>query len=460
MPNRHRASSMIHMYGLNFAADHTNGKLYEYSLDIYSDDGESIIKQRDTAAIHGGLFGMPGQKLNFDEVEFVILNDTGEVAGTGLGAQPQDPTPDEPVAKTEVWMLQRNSTDVQYIHIDLINEVTTILGEIAGQEVLSSNVGVDGYDIAFRSQPPAIPNSQGVIKGYTWNGSTFDYNYETGRLTTNDTFAWYSPPAIPNTWMAAGSGDFSRGLNVGTWDGTTATVENPVGANQWNYTGDFAEGTIDFCSTAGGIKQYEGHGDMFIALPRAIDQKYASFTIDPVTKEPTFLDLQSPTTNVWEANEWVGWDRNSGRFSVIAQQVSINIEYWDIDLDTGLMTLGGVIPRPLGYDRVHTWQNGYLIVYNTNRKHLISYTVSGNTMTEVDYLDLSVPWAINGPDTLQVDPFTGRIILALTEFQALLIPEIGSDGSFAGTWWDAHTAGAVWSNSCNGMTFMESPLGT
>jgi len=75
------------MYGLNYAADHTNGKLYEYSLDIYSDDGESIIKQRDTAVIHGGLFGVPGQKLNFDEVEFIILNDTGEVEGTGLGPQ-------------------------------------------------------------------------------------------------------------------------------------------------------------------------------------------------------------------------------------------------------------------------------------------------------------------------------------------------------------------------------------
>ena len=89
--SRHRASSMLNIYGLNYCADHTNGLVYEYSLDLYSDNGEPIIKQRDTAAIHGGLFGVPGKKLFFDEVEFIIVAGQTEVEGTGLGPQPIEP---------------------------------------------------------------------------------------------------------------------------------------------------------------------------------------------------------------------------------------------------------------------------------------------------------------------------------------------------------------------------------
>ena len=94
--SRHRASSMINIYGLNYCADHTNGNIYEYSLDIYSDNGDPIIKERVTASIHGGLFGVPGKKLFFDEVEFIIVAGATPVEGTGLGAQPVDTTPATP----------------------------------------------------------------------------------------------------------------------------------------------------------------------------------------------------------------------------------------------------------------------------------------------------------------------------------------------------------------------------
>ena len=88
---RHRMSSAIYMYGLNYVADHTNGLIYEYSLDIFTDNGESIIKERDTADVHGGLFDVPGKTLFFDQVEFVIISGPAEVEGTGLGPQPTIP---------------------------------------------------------------------------------------------------------------------------------------------------------------------------------------------------------------------------------------------------------------------------------------------------------------------------------------------------------------------------------
>lgn len=85
--SRHRASSMIHVYGLNYCADHTNGNIYEYSLDNFTDNGDSIIKQRDTAVIHGGLFGAPGKKISFNSVTFNIVSGYQDVSGTGLGPQ-------------------------------------------------------------------------------------------------------------------------------------------------------------------------------------------------------------------------------------------------------------------------------------------------------------------------------------------------------------------------------------
>lgn len=86
--SRHRASSMLNIYGLNYCADHSNGLIYEYSLDVYSDNGDPIIKQRDTAIIHGGLYGAPGKKIEYNMVEFIIVSGQTEVEGTGLGPQP------------------------------------------------------------------------------------------------------------------------------------------------------------------------------------------------------------------------------------------------------------------------------------------------------------------------------------------------------------------------------------
>lgn len=85
MASRHRASSLLKIYGLTYAADHANGKIYEMSLDILNDDGQPISKQRDSAALHGGLFDLPGKRLFFDRVEFVIAAGQVDVQGTGQG---------------------------------------------------------------------------------------------------------------------------------------------------------------------------------------------------------------------------------------------------------------------------------------------------------------------------------------------------------------------------------------
>ena len=104
---RHRASSMINLYGLNYCADHTTGLIYEYSPAVYTDNGEPIIKQRDTAAIHGGLFDVPRKKLYFDMVQFIIASGPGEVSGTGAGANPN------------VGLMDVDLASLVFFHVDL-----------------------------------------------------------------------------------------------------------------------------------------------------------------------------------------------------------------------------------------------------------------------------------------------------------------------------------------------------
>jgi len=85
--DRHRAASIVNIYGLNYVADHANGLIYQYSPDIYTDNGVAIIKERDTADIHGGLFDVPRKMLFFDTVKIVIVSGPAEVSGTGSAPQ-------------------------------------------------------------------------------------------------------------------------------------------------------------------------------------------------------------------------------------------------------------------------------------------------------------------------------------------------------------------------------------
>ncbi|MBU8921791.1 MAG: packaged DNA stabilization protein gp10 [Bacteroidales bacterium] len=165
--DRHRASSMIHMYGLNYCADHTNGLLYEYSLDIYSDNGEPIIKQRDTAVIHGGLFGVPGKKLFFDEVEFIIVAGQTEVAGTGLGPQPPDTIPDPPLDLDHLLYYQDFETlkDSQSV-----NSGYNMLEGLYGYGLNDGSSLVASANVGFATNPSAAGMHGGNAAGC--NGTT------------------------------------------------------------------------------------------------------------------------------------------------------------------------------------------------------------------------------------------------------------------------------------------------
>ena len=85
--DRHRGSSYAFVYGKHLMADHSNGKVYELDFDTYQDNSNVIQRQRTTAAIHGGLYGAPGQQLYFDRVEFDM--EVGVGINTGQGSDPE-----------------------------------------------------------------------------------------------------------------------------------------------------------------------------------------------------------------------------------------------------------------------------------------------------------------------------------------------------------------------------------
>lgn len=84
---RHRGLTHQFVYGKNIIQDYANGQLYELDFETFTDNGEVIQRKRTTATIHGGLYGVPGQKLWFDKVQFVIQ--TGVGINTGQGSDPK-----------------------------------------------------------------------------------------------------------------------------------------------------------------------------------------------------------------------------------------------------------------------------------------------------------------------------------------------------------------------------------
>lgn len=82
-----RGAAAVYHYGKTIVADHSNGKLYTLDLDTFTDNGTAILRQRDTAPIHSGLYGEKGKRLFMSRLELIMETGTGLV--TGQGADPR-----------------------------------------------------------------------------------------------------------------------------------------------------------------------------------------------------------------------------------------------------------------------------------------------------------------------------------------------------------------------------------
>lgn len=83
----HRSASYQFCYGKHLMCDRSNGEVYELDFETYTDNLNVIQRQRATATIHGGLYGLPGATVWFDRVEFDVQVGVGIT--TGQGSDPQ-----------------------------------------------------------------------------------------------------------------------------------------------------------------------------------------------------------------------------------------------------------------------------------------------------------------------------------------------------------------------------------
>ena len=73
----HLMSDYVYLYDKHLAADRRNGNVYEMSLDAYTDNGESIRRQRDTVFVSGKEIGAPGHEVTMNELELIMETGVG-----------------------------------------------------------------------------------------------------------------------------------------------------------------------------------------------------------------------------------------------------------------------------------------------------------------------------------------------------------------------------------------------
>ena len=86
-PEAHLINSYAYCYGKHLVSDRRNGNVYELDFNGFTDNGDTIIRQRDTAKISGKSFGYPGKEIFMERLEIVVERGVGLI--TGQGSDPQ-----------------------------------------------------------------------------------------------------------------------------------------------------------------------------------------------------------------------------------------------------------------------------------------------------------------------------------------------------------------------------------
>lgn len=79
----HLIYDYAYCYGKHLASDRSSGSIYELDFDTFTDNGQSIDRQRDTVKVSGRQLGVPGKEIYMDRLELVIETGTGIITGQG-----------------------------------------------------------------------------------------------------------------------------------------------------------------------------------------------------------------------------------------------------------------------------------------------------------------------------------------------------------------------------------------
>lgn len=80
---RIRADSYVNIFNKHLVTDFQSGNIYELDNRTYTDVGETIVRTRDTATLHGGQFQAPGKEFELNDLMFFLETDVGLLQGQG-----------------------------------------------------------------------------------------------------------------------------------------------------------------------------------------------------------------------------------------------------------------------------------------------------------------------------------------------------------------------------------------
>jgi hypothetical protein len=76
-------SSYAFAYRKHLVGDTDSGNIYELDPDTYTENGATIIRIRDSAPLHGGMFGAPGKSVTMNRLELIMEVGVGLIDGQG-----------------------------------------------------------------------------------------------------------------------------------------------------------------------------------------------------------------------------------------------------------------------------------------------------------------------------------------------------------------------------------------
>lgn len=80
---RYQGNSFIECYGKTYVADADNGNVYTLDLDTYTNNGDSIRRERVTGSVNGDIAGAKGKRVQMSKAKFIMETGTGLINGQG-----------------------------------------------------------------------------------------------------------------------------------------------------------------------------------------------------------------------------------------------------------------------------------------------------------------------------------------------------------------------------------------
>jgi hypothetical protein len=76
---RYIGSSFVYFNNKNYVTNSATGSVYELSKDVFDEDGEEILRRRDTGTLTGEMFARPGKEITMRRLELIMETGVGGI---------------------------------------------------------------------------------------------------------------------------------------------------------------------------------------------------------------------------------------------------------------------------------------------------------------------------------------------------------------------------------------------